>query len=288
MEVAVIGSTGVLGRVLIPVLLQSGHSIRAVARSAAKAGALFQVAVRIIECDLLAPDSEKSLQHAMEGCEAAIHIATAIPRDFTAPHAWDANTRLRTDNVRTSLNVALETGVRRYIQMSITMAYPGHGQDWIDESLSLDSTPERADICAPVLTMEQLVRANPPETLEWCILRGGEFVGPGTFQDRTIEDLKDGKITVPGEGNNYISLVHIADMARAMNMALNRASAGSIFNIVDEPLKQGEYLDRLAALVGADKPKRDKSAQTSLSWRCSNQAAKSVLSWFPVQGVFPI
>jgi len=288
MKVAVIGSTGVLGRILIPVLLQSGHLVRAVARSAAKAEALFPEAVRIVEYDLLAPDSEKPLRRALAGCEAAIHIATAIPRDFSAPHAWDANTRLRTDSVRTTVNIAIETGVRRYLQMSITMAYPGHGQDWIDESLPLDSSPERADICAPVLTMEQLVQAHTPETLEWCILRGGEFVGPGTFQERTIKSLKSGKTTVLGDGSNYVSLVHVTDMARAMDAALTRAAAGSIFNVVDKPLKQGEYLDRLATSVGADKPKRDKSAQTPLSWRCSNQAARSVLGWSPVQGVFPI
>jgi nucleoside-diphosphate-sugar epimerase len=287
MKIAVVGATGVLGCNLIPLLLQDKHSVRTLVRSPQKAQTLFSQAVEIVECDLLSPNIEKHLPSRLKGCEAVVHIATAIPRDFAAPGAWDANTCLRTEGTERLLKASIEVGVKRYIQQSITLAYPDNDDNWITEGVPLDSSPSRALICAPVIAMENMVRETSIEQLQWCILRGGTFVGKGTFQDTTIENLLAGREVVAGDGSNFISLVSVADMASAIAVALVRAPAGSIFNIVDEPIRQGEYIDRLATLVGASKPQRDANLQRPLSLRCSNQAAKAILSWLPRHSLFP-
>lgn len=80
MRVAVIGPTGVLGRALVPMLLQQGYTVRALARSTAKARTLFPQGVEIVACDLLAVTAAELLP-MLEGCDAVAHIATAIPRD---------------------------------------------------------------------------------------------------------------------------------------------------------------------------------------------------------------
>ncbi len=287
MQVAVVGSTGVLGRALIPLLLQGGHTVRALARSAEKARLLLPQDAQIFECDLLSPNIEGHLPSLLNGCDAVIHIATSIPRDFNAPNAWDANTRLRTDGVRLLLDASREVGVKRYIQQSITMAYPDMSDDWITEDMPLDSSPERAWLCAPVIAMEQMLRNVPFAELEWCILRGGTFVGKDTFQESTIERLRIGKEIVPCDGRNFTSLIHVLDMASAIVAAIENASPGSVFNIVDEPLRYGEYLDRLADSIGIPRPRRDKVIECPPSWRCSNQAAKARLRWQPLHGIIP-
>jgi nucleoside-diphosphate-sugar epimerase len=286
MNVAVIGPTGVLGRALVPVLLEKGFAVRALALVPEKVRRLFPQVAEIFQCDLLSI-SAADLLPMLQGCEAAIHIATAIPRDFTAPHAMDTTNRLRTDGVRKLLDASLKVGVRRYIQQSITMAYPDHGDDWISEELSLDMSPARAEICAPVIRMEQMIRDTPLDRLEWCILRGGTFVGRGTFQDDRIESLRSGNEIVPCDGRNFTSLIHVADMARAVANAIENPPPGSVFNIVDEPIRNGDYLDRLADSIGADRPRRDLSAECPPSWRCSNQAARERLSWQPTHNIIP-
>lgn len=287
MKVAVAGSTGILGCAVIPLLLQQGHEVRALARSPEKAKKLLPPEIEIVECDLLAPDINQAIAERLRGCEAVLHLATAIPQDFTIPNAWDANTRLRTEAVRLLLDTSLVTGVERYIQQSITMAYPDCGERWIAEDTPLDDSPERAQVCGPVITMEALVRNTPTRDLHWCILRGGSFVGAGTFQDRLIENLRAGREVIPCNGMNFISLIHAADMATATVAALERAPAGSTFNIVDEPLRQSDYYDRLAEAIGAEKPKRDESSKCPPSWRCSNQHARSTLNWAPTHNVIP-
>lgn len=290
MRVAVIGATGVLGRALIPLLAEAQHRVVAVARTPEKARALYThlTSVEVAAGDLLAPAAAAQLRPALHGCTAVIHAATAIPRlmDMSTPGAWEANTRLRTEGVARLLEICRELGIGRYLQQSITMAYPDRGAEWIDETLPLDTTPERAGVCAPVIAMEQLVQAAPGQ-LTWCILRGGEFVGPDTFQELTLANLAAGRETITGAGDNYLSLIHVADMAAALAAALIRAPAGAILNIVDEPVTQKEYKTRLAARLGAARPAVDPAASPPPSWRCHNQAARSQLGWSPRRGIYP-
>lgn len=286
MRVALVGPTGVLGRALVPLLMAKGFTVRLLARSAEKARRLFPEVAEVVECDLLAATAAE-LAFALLGCEAVAHIATAIPRDASAPDAWVANTRLRTEGVRKLLDGSLQAGAKRYLQQSITMAYADHGDEWITEDAPLDSAPQRAQVCGPVISMEGMVRDTPLEKLHWCILRGGSFVGKDTFQDDTIEGLRLGKTTVSCDGSNYVSFIHVDDIAAAFVAALERDPAGAVFNIVSEPLRQGDYLDRLAGSIGAPRPMRDASAPCPPSWRCSNQAARNKLSWLPRHSVIP-
>ncbi|MDL1898634.1 NAD(P)-dependent oxidoreductase [Anaerolineae bacterium CFX7] len=286
MRIALIGPTGVLGRALAPLLLQKGYTVRALARSAAKARATLPQALEIVECDLLATNAD-TLAPLLQGCDVVAHIATAIPRDFTAPNAWEANTRLRTDGVRTLLDAARQAKVGRYLQQSITMAYPDHGDEWITEDMPLDTTPRRGQVTNPVITMEQMIRDTPLDTLQWCILRGANFVGPDTAQAQTLEALRQGNQVVPCDGRNFVSLIHVADIAAAFVAAIENAPAGSIFNLTAEPLRHGEYLDALADSIGVSRPKRDESVPCPPSWRCSAQAAKTKLRWQPTHPLVP-
>jgi nucleoside-diphosphate-sugar epimerase len=287
MRVIVFGATGVLGRELVPLLLGRRHTVVAPVRSPEKARALAEAGVELHPGDLLSPETQERLPELMAGCRAAVHIATAIPRDSGAPGAWEANTRLRTEGTRALLDAALAAGVERYVQQGIVMAYVDGGDRWLDESTPLDDSPDRARVCRPVIEMEGMVGAVAPERMAWCILRGGSFQGPGTAQDRTLERLREGIERVPCDGRSYISPVHPADMGAAVAIALERAPGGSVFNVNDEPVRQGEYLDRLAALVGAPRPERDPSRECPPSFRCSSAAAREALGWEPTHSIWP-
>lgn len=279
MKVAVVGATGVLGRALVPLLAQ--HSVRVLVRTPDSARRLFEDQVEIAEYDLLAPGIDERLPALLTGCDVVIHAATAIPSDFSQPGAMDVTNRLRTEGVAHLLAAALRAGAQGYIQQSIAFAHTDHGDEWITEDTPLD--PKHA----VVIEMERQVRAVPTERLRWCILRGGTFVGMGTFQEGIIERLHAGQEKVACDGSAFLPLVHVADVGSAFAAAVERAPAGSIFNIVDAPIRQGEYLDRLAQAVGAPTPPRDPDAPCPPSHRVSNQAARNTLGWTPTYAIIP-
>jgi nucleoside-diphosphate-sugar epimerase len=280
-RVFVAGGTGVLGRALLPRLIAGGHSARTIARRVQSA--VVPAEVELIEADLL----EDDLVDLIRGSDAVVHIATAIPADASAPGAWDLTGRLRTAGTRRLLTATLAARVPRYVQQSIVMAYRDGGDAWLDEQTPLDDTPARASTCGPVIEMEAMLRDVELRLLAWTILRGGSFVGAETQQCTLIEELRLGAAVVHGDGSNYLSAVNVADMATGVVAALERAPAGSTFNIVDEPLRYGDYVDALADLIGVARPRRVAKLPLPPSWRCTNEAAQTALGWMPRERIWP-
>src|ERR1700722_20361455 len=73
MRVAVVGSTGVLGRYLIPRLIERKHRVRAVVRDEKRAALLRHMGAEVVLGDILDPDS---MIVATNDCDAVLHIAT--------------------------------------------------------------------------------------------------------------------------------------------------------------------------------------------------------------------
>ncbi len=292
MKVFIAGATGVLGRFLVPKLVAAGHSQRLLVRDRAKAEALFPITsgeVTLIEGDLLAPAMEAKLAPMMEGCDAVIHAATSIPKDFTAPGAWTANTQLRIRGTGRLQRAALDVGVTAFVQQSIVMAYRDGGDEWLDENTWLDQSPERRDIWHPVAIMESMMRlfARQSKPMRWTILKGGWFVGPGTSQEKLVEQIRREELVVPGDGSHFISLVHVEDVSDAYVAALEHAPASSIFNINAEPIRYGDYVDGVADILRVPHPSRDREQPRPTSHRASTKAAGEILKWKPQHSIWP-
>ncbi len=284
MKITIAGATGVLGRNLVPLLLNHRYNVLSLVRSVAKAKKVLPGETEFFEFDLLS-DPADNLPGLLRGSDCLIHIATAIPADFTKPGAWDNNSRLRTEGTKKLIDAALEAGVKRYIQQSIVMAYKDGGDEWINEEHPLDDSPERELICSPVIEMEDLVKNIPINKMDWFILRGGIFVGKDTFQEKTVKDLKDGLNIVTGNGENYVSFIHVADMANAFLKAVENETGNIILNIVAKPVKQIEYLRTLAEKINAIPPLQNTELPTPPSFRCSNLRAQYTINWKPSRGI---
>jgi nucleoside-diphosphate-sugar epimerase len=262
---------------VVPLLLAAGHTVRTMSRHPSTA----EPGVEPVVGDLLSTD----LSPVVDGCEAVVHAATSIPRHLSAPGAWDLNTRLRTLGTRRLVEAAQAAGVERYVQQSIIMVYADGGEAWLDENAAFDSSSSRASTVEPVQEMESLVRAS---SLDWCILRGGQFAGPGTAQDFLLEALESRTAAVPCDGSYFISPVHPADLASAVAAALDTdAPVRSVFNIVSEPITYAEYVDRLADLRRVPRPMRDPSRACPASQRCTAAAAHQHLGWHPTHSIWP-
>ncbi|GCE47233.1 nucleoside-diphosphate-sugar epimerase [Thermosporothrix hazakensis] len=287
MKIGIAGSTGVLGRALLPLLLQKGYIVRTVARTPEQVRALELAGAEVMQGDLLDPGTIARLPQLLKGCDVVIHIAGAVPPDPGATQDQIQVRRVLTESTRALLEISLAVGVKRYLQQSIVMGYQDSGDNWIYEGAPFDTTPQRLFISQPISEMEERIRAIPPEKLHWCTLRGGQFVGPETDQEQQLTLLRQGRLAVPCTGRHFLSPVHVHDMATAFVAALEAAPAGSTFNIVDEPIRCGEYFDRLADLLEVPHPPRQPMKPCPPSQRCSNLAARKLLHWQPVCGIWP-
>lgn len=269
MRILVVGATGVLGRNVIPRLLERGHAVRAVVRRTEQAGILRGLGVETFPGDILDQDS---LYVAARGCDAALHLATAIPR--TPGGDWSANDRIRREGTRHLLAAAALARVPRYLQQSITFLYGDTGTTIVDESAALRPSAR----IQSAADMEELVRAA---SLEWVILRGGSFYGPGTGrEDDWRAQARAGTLRLPGDGSALLSLIHVADMARAVVRAVESAPAQTVANVVDDqPVAYRALYGYVAAQAGMLDPAAGGPPTASLA--CANAHIKGLLGWQP-------
>ena len=285
MRIFIVGATGVLGRAVVPAIVARGDTVVALVRSKERAEAIAGPSVNLIEGDLLQL-SAAELEPILAGCDVVAHLATALRPGSPGLGTTNTNTALRTTGTRRLLDATLAASVPRYIQQSIALAYVDGGDAWLDESTPFFQA-ENGGAGQPVVEMEAMVTAIPPGRLQWVILRGGSFTGPDTRQDDVIAGLRAGTLIVPGDGSNWVSFIHSDDYAAAIVASIYSQVSGVVLNVTDEPIRNGDYLDRLAAILKLPPPPRDLDAPLPRSYRCTSEPAKRLLGWAPTAGIWP-
>jgi nucleoside-diphosphate-sugar epimerase len=226
--------------------------------------------LQVVAADIL---DAGTLHEALRGCDAAVHAATRVPRPGQPPE-WAINDRIRRQGTANLVAACLACGVRRFVQQSIAMIVPSVAGAWVGED-----DPVVAGDLQSAADMEGIVRASP---LDWRILRGGLFYGPGTGADEDWQArARAGTLVIPGDGSRYMTLVHVADYAEAMVRAVEAPEGRFVLNAVDdEPVTCGGFLNDLAAAAGGPAPRLGGSARLE-SFRASNRAARERLGWRP-------
>lgn len=276
-KIAILGGNGVYARHLIARLIAAGYPVCAVVRRPEAAGVARACGAEIRIGDIF---DRESMAAAFAGCAVAINLATTLPGP-SGRGDFAANDRLRVEGAPNFVAACRKAGVQRVIQQSIGFVNASGSDRWSDEDhihrpIS-DSIAGRAIIAA--LAMEKTITASG---LDWIILRGGLFYGPGTgFDDGWFRRAAAGKLRIPGDGSDYVSLVHIADMAAATVAAVTHwPSRQALIVCDDEPAPWREVFGFITASVGQPMPEAGGPVGFP-SFRLRNARARAALDWRP-------
>jgi len=299
MRVLLAGATGVLGRRLLPMLIDIGHEVVGTSTSAEKLAALEAAGADGVVMDGLDRDSVDQAVASAEP-EVVIHQLTALAA-MTNLKKFDEQftetNRLRTTGTDYLLAASIAVGAKRFIAQSYT-GWPNErsGNRVKDETSPLDPTPTANS----TLTLDAIRYVEEAVTsateLEGLVLRYGSFYGPGTGLAKDGDLLKmvaKRRLPVVGGGAGVWSFCHIDDAASATVAAVTRGAPG-IYNVVDdEPSEVVEWLPYLAEAIGAKPPMRlpawlakpmigehGISMMTQVRGS-SNAKAKAALTWSP-------
>lgn len=248
MRAFVTGATGVLGRRLVPLLVERGHDVVALVRSDGSADAARMLGATPVRASLF---DAHELAEAMGGAELVIHAATSIPTAArTKAKDWRENDRIRVDGTRCLAQAATRVGARRFILQSVVWAArPADGAAF-DEDAALVADP----LAASAAEAERIVGESG---LDATILRGGQFYAPDAAHTRAFGELiSKRKLPLIGDGGAVWALVHPDDMARAFAVAAGRSLPGIYHVVDDEPVRVDDFLQALAARLGVPPPAR--------------------------------
>jgi nucleoside-diphosphate-sugar epimerase len=300
MKVLLAGATGALGKQLVPRLVAEGHEVVGTTRTESKLSLLEELGARGVVADGLDPDQVARAVAEAEP-EVIIHELTALNRPFDIKHfdrTFAETNRLRTEATDHLLAAGRAGGVKRFIAQSYA-GWPSAraGGPVQGEDAPLDPAPPNGirETHDAIRYLEDAVTGA--DWTEGIVLRYGGFYGPGTSLSREggaqIEQIRERKFPVVGNGGGVWSFVHIEDAAEATVAAVTRGRPG-IYNIVDDdPAPVAEWLPAAASAVGAKPPRHvprwlgrlvagEVGAVMMTEVRgASNEKAKRELGWRP-------
>ena len=298
MRVFLAGATGVIGRRLLPLLVEGGHEVTAMTRRDARTAALRDAGATPVVCDVFDADGVRA---AIEGArpDAVLHELTDLPPNLD-PRKMEkqlaGNDRIRTEGTRNLVAGAVAAGARRVIAQSVAFAYAPTGSGLKAEDDSLwDEAPW------PWLRSVQALRdlektVTQTEGIDGIVLRYGFFYGPGSAyaeDGHFAREVHKRRFPVVGKGTGVFSFIHVDDAASATVAAMERGRPG-IYNVVDDdPAPMRDSVPVFAEAIGAKPPRRVPvwlarlvggryavSMATQLRG-ASNAKAKAELGWQP-------
>ena len=217
MRVFLAGATGVIGRRVVPSLVERGHSVTGLVRRAADADWLRGLGASAVVGDVFDAD----------GLRRAVGLAApdVVMHQLTDLKGGNflANSEMRRTGTRHLVDAALTAGVRRVVAQSIAWMYEaGEVPAAEDVPLDLGADGSRLRTVKGVAALEAAVREAP----EWVVLRYGLLYGPGTWYARDglmAERAARGELAADGDVSSF---VHVYDAAGAAVAALKWPTGG--------------------------------------------------------------
>ena len=252
MRITLLGASGVAGRAFQRAALAAGHSL--VSRR-----------VDILERGALAA--------LVAGCDAAVHLATSIPKPGGRGD-WAQNDRIRREGTANLLAACAGAGTRCVVLQSVAMLHCAADERPQTE----DDALEGYGRIASAADMEALARAA---ALDVRVVRGGLFYGPGSGRpEQWLEEAADPEFRMPGDGSAWCSPVHVDDYAAALVAVLARGAPRAAYIACDDrPLRLAEIYAWAAARAGVAPPAAG-GPQRLRSFRVSNARLRA-LGWRP-------
>lgn len=288
MRVFVTGATGTLGRPVVGLLVQDGHDVVGLSRSDQNESILRNLGATPARADLF---DRASMRSALQGCDAALHLATKIPpaKEARKRSAWAENDLIRGEGTRNLVDAALREDVHSIVYSGICFLYADNGDRWIDETGVIHAPP----LLYSATLAEAAIEAYQNEGGRGIVLRMGAFWGPDAPNTKEALDMaRKGVAPLIGSADAYSSRIYVRDAARAVVASLGDAPAGTYNVVENEPRTRGELLEEIKHEVGKKRllkipiwMVRLLSGRSGLalarSQRVSNRLFKETTGWEP-------
>ncbi|GGJ06107.1 NAD-dependent epimerase/dehydratase family protein [Paenibacillus hunanensis] len=270
MKIFVAGASGVIGKLLLPQLVEAGHEVIGMTRKEEQKSSIEQAGARAVLADVFDREQMMNvLSHVQP--DVVIHQLTSLSGGSSAENA-----RIRIEGTRNLVDAAKQANVQKMIAQSISWLYePGKTPATEDTAIDLHAAMPRSTTINGVLALEQAVQEIPKHV----ILRYGTLYGPATWYAEHGDIAEKVRHKEMAATDGVSSFLHVEDAIRSALLALDWQTG--TYNIVDdEPAKGTAWLPIYAQALGAPAPDMQSGAN---GWErgASNHKVKQECGWSP-------
>lgn len=253
MKYFVTGGTGFIGTKVIERLIEGGHEVVGLTRSAPNASHLPDE-VSVVEGDIT---TKESLREPMMGVDGVFHMAAWY---FIGPGrraAAEAN-RINVDGTRNVMELTAELEIPKAVYTSSVAVYGDTGGKVVDET----DEPEPPGICvyfdSKWRAHYEVVRPMIDDGLPVVVVQPGAVYGPGDKEYGSVRqpflDWLEGDL--PMLPRKFIfPFDHVDDVAQAHLLAMEDGKIGEEYIIANEPREVVELFDMAEAMTGISSPR---------------------------------
>ncbi|MGH7464911.1 MAG: NAD-dependent epimerase/dehydratase family protein, partial [Longimicrobiales bacterium] len=217
------------------------YRVRALVRSHARARFLLEMGVELVHGSL---EDERTLAAACDGANAIVHLAALTHARSDAEYE-DANV----DGTRRVLNAAVAAGARRFVYLS-SLAAVGPARE--GRGVRADDAPQPLTAYGRSKLAGERVSMEAGDRVDVVVLRAPAVYGPrDTDLFHFFRLARLGVVPVPTGPARMLQMVHVADLARALVLAVRAEPPAGVYHIAEPRPYAWEDVGRMVgAAVG--------------------------------------
>jgi nucleoside-diphosphate-sugar epimerase len=247
-KVFVTGGSGFVGRNLIPILIQQGYLVVALARSDSSAKVVEDLGATVARGDL---DNISAMRSGMQDCSAVIHSAAYVEDWGTYEAFYQANVQ----GTLNALEAARQAKVSRFVFISTEAVLMG-GDPLVnaDETWAYPTKPMGLYATTKGMAEQEVLKASTDDLVTVSVRP--RFVwgkGDTTLLPRVIEIVKSGGWMWMNEGRHLTSTCHIKNTCEGIIKALENGKPANAYFLTDgAPIEFRTFLTGLLKTQNVD------------------------------------
>ena len=272
MKCLVVGC-GYVGLPLGKELVQLGHEVFGLRRTATAADELKAVGIRPLIADVTRLETLTNLPHEFDWVVNCVASRGGSTEDYR---------RIYLEGTRHLLKLLAPSPPRKFVYTSSTSVYGQTDGSWVKETSPVEPMAETARVLLE--TERLLLAAVADRKVPAVILRVAGIYGPD--RGHWFKQFLKNEARIEEDGSRFLNMIHRDDVIGGIIEALKDGRPGEIYNAVDdEPLRQLDFFQWLAEELGRDLPlsipeNREENRKRGLTnKRVSNRKLKAELGY---------
>ena len=251
MKIFVTGGSGFIGSAICKQLVSQGHEVTGLVRRKSKTDIVEQTGASAVVGDLLEADSWTV---ALRDADLIISASQPVRHGEKVSLSEARRRSYYHGQMVGNLFLAAEGSSAKGVIVTYgVQGFGNRGDQWVMENDEINPYGYERSVSGAYWHIDKTSRKTRVPLVN---VFTGWVYGPGGWFETLARGIRNGTMRIIGDGNNYMSFIHVDDLAQAYGKMAETLPFGERYCLVDgNPVTQREMANFIAKVIGGRTPK---------------------------------